>query len=44
MSFFILNEVFSCEKENESIIRVKMGHRNPSLAITDCNYSASFVI
>ena len=36
--------VFSGEQEKESIIRVRMGLKSPSLVITVCHLSASLVM
>ena len=40
--FLIENVVFSGEQEKD--IRLRMGWKNPSLAITDCHHSASLVM
>ena len=42
--FPIKNEVFCGEQEKESIIRVRMGWKNPTLAITVCHHTASLVM
>ena len=38
------NAVCNGEHKNESIIRVRMGYKNPSLTITVCHHSASLVM
>ena len=44
-SFFSnINEVLSGEQERESIIRMKVGLKNPSIAITILHHSASLVM
>ena len=42
--FSNINEILSGKQEKESIIRVTMGMKNPSLAITECHHSARFVM
>ena len=38
------NSEFKGEQENEYIICVRMGLKNPSLRITVCHHSANFVM
>ena len=38
------NAVLNGEQEKETINRVRLGEKNPSLAIIDCHHSASLVM
>ena len=42
--FLIKSEVFSGAQDKVSIMSVRVGYKNPSLAITDCHHSAGLVM